>query len=47
MTNRRLEFKAAVTDRPPPVTYGPVTIRMASMALIMGGAEGVAAGRRA
>jgi len=55
MTNRHLESNVVVADgaRPvilPQVTYGLITIRMAIMALIMGGAQAESApagGRRA
>jgi len=52
MTNHRLESNATTADGPrpvilPQVTYGPITIRMAIMALIMGGTDATTAGRRA
>mgnify|MGYP001584158773 CR=1 FL=1 len=54
MTNRHLESNVVVADGPQPailpqVTYGLITIRMAIMALIMGGAapaENAPGGRR-
>ncbi len=51
MMTPRTEVHTAAAGGPlagllPQVTYGPMTTRMAIMALIMGGAEG-AAGRRA
>jgi hypothetical protein len=52
MTNRRLASKPVAGSGLsrmilPQVTYGLMTTRMAIMALIMGGGETAAAGRRA